>query len=265
MNMVYINKASPLSSARKSLDPLDVIEIVHGATDITSAWAVMSEKLGEAGFETCAFAIGNRNVDTPIGHPDTHYWGSFITDQFTQFMTARPEMQKITPALQLVRRANKPLMFFGDELTVPEKTDLHKEFNKFMQSFNLKGRVMAPFNEPDDDRTMAVGWWDFGKNGNARKLWERKGLEFSLAAAYFAEGVRDDLDPVGKGYEPLSSRERECLLWVAAGRRTGEIAHLLSISEATVNEYLSRAMRKLGASTRSQACAKAILRGVFTP
>lgn len=55
----------------------------------------------------------------------------------------------------------------------------------------------------------------------------------------------------------LSSRERECLRWAAAGKTTDEVALILGLSRETVRIYFKRAMRKLGASTRTQAVARA--------
>lgn len=62
----------------------------------------------------------------------------------------------------------------------------------------------------------------------------------------------------GKGdqsFKTLTTRERECLLWAALGKRTKHIAAILGISQATTNEYISSAMNKLDASTRAQAVA----------
>jgi DNA-binding CsgD family transcriptional regulator len=64
---------------------------------------------------------------------------------------------------------------------------------------------------------------------------------------------------------PLAPRERECLLWVAAGLSSKRIAHKLGLSLHTVNEFISNAMRKLGATTRAEATAKAISGKLITP
>jgi len=79
------------------------------------------------------------------------------------------------------------------------------------------------------------------------------------AAGYFFEGlavndIRNDPD-----FRPLSPREKQCLTWCAAGRMTSEISAIMSISEATVNEYIANAVKKLKASNRAQACSRALL------
>jgi LuxR family maltose regulon positive regulatory protein len=59
----------------------------------------------------------------------------------------------------------------------------------------------------------------------------------------------------------LSKRERQVLELVAAGNTTKAIAERLSISEPTVKWHVSRAARKLGAQSRTEAVALAIGRG----
>jgi DNA-binding CsgD family transcriptional regulator len=57
----------------------------------------------------------------------------------------------------------------------------------------------------------------------------------------------------------LSTRERECLRWVASGKTDWEISKILTISEKTAQEHVGRALAKLKAATRAQAVAIALL------
>lgn len=59
----------------------------------------------------------------------------------------------------------------------------------------------------------------------------------------------------------LTSRERECLLLLAKGFRTARIAEHMSIQAVTVDLHLRNARAKLGARTREQALATAIVTG----
>jgi LuxR family quorum sensing-dependent transcriptional regulator len=56
----------------------------------------------------------------------------------------------------------------------------------------------------------------------------------------------------------LTTRERDCLSWVASGKTDWEIGQILGISAATTKEYVNRAMHKLDAVTRAQAVARAM-------
>jgi LuxR family quorum sensing-dependent transcriptional regulator len=61
----------------------------------------------------------------------------------------------------------------------------------------------------------------------------------------------------------LSPRERDCLAFVADGCADWEIAERLSVAETTVITHVQNARRKLGARTRAQAVALALLAGLI--
>ncbi|MCX7303196.1 MAG: LuxR C-terminal-related transcriptional regulator [Hyphomicrobiales bacterium] len=63
--------------------------------------------------------------------------------------------------------------------------------------------------------------------------------------------------------DPLSDRERECLLWVAEGKTTEEVALILGVSGNTINSYVTNAIQKLSASNRAMAIATAIRSGII--
>lgn len=63
----------------------------------------------------------------------------------------------------------------------------------------------------------------------------------------------------------LSTREREILQWVAAGKSQQDVADILSISPRTVDVHLRSAREKLGALTTPQAVARAVTRGLIYP
>lgn len=61
----------------------------------------------------------------------------------------------------------------------------------------------------------------------------------------------------------LSSREREVLQWIAAGRRQLDIAGTLGLSERTIENHLRRIRLRLGAKTTAEAVRIAIRAGII--
>ena len=70
--------------------------------------------------------------------------------------------------------------------------------------------------------------------------------------------ITDDTTP-----NLLSSAERKCLVWCAKGKTSYEMGLILGLSEHTINHYLGRVLKKLDVSTRAQAVAAAIKKGVI--
>ena len=62
----------------------------------------------------------------------------------------------------------------------------------------------------------------------------------------------------------LSSRERECLQWAAAGKTIEDTATILNLSTGMVRNYLDSARHKLGCLTKPQAVARALQLGIIS-
>lgn len=60
---------------------------------------------------------------------------------------------------------------------------------------------------------------------------------------------------------PLTARQLECLRWAGEGKSSVDIACILEISAATVNEHLRDACKRLDVRTRVQAIVEAYRNG----
>ena len=67
----------------------------------------------------------------------------------------------------------------------------------------------------------------------------------------------------GEDRPHLTTREIECLRWVARGKDTTDIAIILNISPHTAREYLKSARYKLDCVTSAQAVSKAVKLGLL--
>ncbi len=61
----------------------------------------------------------------------------------------------------------------------------------------------------------------------------------------------------------LTTREKECLKWVARGKTSWEIAFILGISENAINFHIKNIFRKLDVSTRAMAVFQASQLGLI--
>lgn len=102
--------------------------------------------------------------------------------------------------------------------------------------------------------------WLAGKDPNLEKD-ARQAIE--IIALFAASKAQTLCHPshVESRTSKLTSREREVLQWISAGKTSWEISVISRLSERAINKILSGAMIKLDAVTRAQAVVNAIRLG----
>ena len=147
----------------------------------------------------------------------------------------------------------------------PHETEETENILNFMKAtIDLGSGVGFPVFMPDGTRIGGVNIGFSGTLEDLDKLPTTDVLAGMMAAT--ATHTRSHALRNGDIRTPrLSPRERECLLFLAAGMRTKEISQKLNLSDATVAFHISNAKRKLGADTREQAVARAIVLGAISP
>jgi len=138
------------------------------------------------------------------------------------------------------------------------------------------GLEVAPLLRGELPEVRILVLTTFGRPGYLRRAFENGASGFLLKdapAARLAEAIRTvadggrAVDPalaaaaIAEGESPLTAREHEVLAAAAGHDTAGDIAAALHLSEGTVRNYLSSAMRKLGARNRSEAIDVAVEKG----
>lgn len=123
--------------------------------------------------------------------------------------------------------------------------------------FGLKDGLT--FGALDEDQLIGT---TFSFAGKTIENNERTKTIITYAVTHLSEALKKLLYQKGhKQHKLLSPREKEILLWMKEGKTSWEISTILGIAERTVNFHVSNARKKLNASNRSQAIAKAIAMG----
>ena len=86
---------------------------------------------------------------------------------------------------------------------------------------------------------------------------QRVRVALQLATVYFHARLLAFRDTYLPCDEQLTSRQRECLHWVGAGKSDWEIGEILGISETTVHTHVENAKRLYKVPTRIQAVVEA--------
>ena len=105
-----------------------------------------------------------------------------------------------------------------------------------------------------------------GPRDEWRKLRRQIVGDLQTAAVHFHDSVmRSSTVTALMKLPALSTREREILQWVAAGKSQQDIGDILSISHRTVEVHIRSAREKLGALTTAQAVGRAVRMGMISP
>jgi LuxR family quorum sensing-dependent transcriptional regulator len=94
-------------------------------------------------------------------------------------------------------------------------------------------------------------------------LSEKNAPGLHLLSLYAFDRIQQLAAPRPEPKPKLTARERELLAWSAQGKSAWEIGEILKVSKRTVDEHAHTAMRKLGATNRTQAVAMAIRHRLF--
>jgi LuxR family transcriptional regulator, quorum-sensing system regulator BjaR1 len=99
----------------------------------------------------------------------------------------------------------------------------------------------------------------FSMSGANLDLSPRTKPALHLMTMYAFERARLLLAPVSRRTaELLTPREREALMWAAAGKSAADTGEILGITERTVTAHIVSACQKLDATNKTQAVARAL-------
>lgn len=214
--------------------------LVHAMRGITS----------ELGFEHCSYVL---RQPLPIAQPAMH-WGSTYPQAWLDRYMERNYFE-IDPLVQRALGSDVPVVWSDRSI------ERSPEFWEEARSFGINhGWAVS-----SRGRDHAVGLLTVAREHNAVSAKELEQSEMRLLwLAHAMHGVASLLPGLAQApVEPLSAREREVLLWSAAGKTAEEIGLILAISSRTVTFHINRCIAKLGAANKTEAVSKALVLGLL--
>jgi len=156
----------------------------------------------------------------------------------------------------LARVACKPFRFSDAPYDLTESRG-HQRFMQALGTFGMGKGLIVPVGRPAN--APACVWLA----GNSPDLNDGPIKAIELMALFVASKARAlSRPPDGCPHtSTLTSRQREVLQWISAGKTSWEIAAILGLSERAINKIIAEAMIKLDAVTRAQAVVSAIRMG----
>lgn len=241
---------------------LRLVDAIYDAGVGSEDWLVVLRRLADVlGGE----AVVLRRIGADPGVP-----AAIATETDPAYVQSyQAHYHQLLPILPILHRLPAGSVF-ANSMLVPDAEYQRTEFyNDFMHPQGKdRGLYWVDFNQRDLSVMLSL-WrprrrpdWDEGQIRFLRALAPHLGralrIERSLLAAKDPGPIAPGLAGLG-----LTPRERDCLAWVARGASSKEAARHLALSVYTVNEYIAAAMRKLHATSRTEAVAMALAHGLI--
>jgi DNA-binding CsgD family transcriptional regulator len=133
-----------------------------------------------------------------------------------------------------------------------KNTNIPDDLRNLKQAFGIRVSVNLPAQAADGHRLL---FWFCGTRAllGSAEINELAMLTLHALDAYNRVSSSKTTD-----HPPLSAREREVVRWTSQGKTSIEIGQILSLSDHTVNAYMTSAIKKLDCVNRTQLVAKAI-------
>ncbi len=156
------------------------------------------------------------------------------------------------PILPRLNKSILPQTWYLRDSECPNGRDFPPAMRELMARYDLMTGLMFPVTSIDGNRFF------LRYDGDRARLSQVEINELNMISLH-AFDVFDRMrraEMVSPGI--LSARELEVLRWTAQGKTSIEIGQILSLSDHTVNAYMTNAIKKLDCVNRTQLVAKAI-------
>ncbi|MBO9099095.1 MULTISPECIES: helix-turn-helix transcriptional regulator [unclassified Rhizobium] len=164
----------------------------------------------------------------------------------------RGHLLRIYPLVGRDRDSAIPRCWNLAERAPSPEMEFPRELRTFLESRGLTMGMHFPVNASDGERLA------FSMAGNRNNLSQAELNELCIillhAATAYNSIKRNGNEPAAM----LSAREMEVVRWTAQGKTSVEIGQILTLSDHTVNAYMTNAIKKLNCVNRTQLVAKAI-------
>jgi DNA-binding CsgD family transcriptional regulator len=168
------------------------------------------------------------------------------------------QFDKIDPIIA-EHRLSFDLQYWADSY---EKHKVHKEFVACAEDHGLKAGYSYGLKTESGDTASL-----FSFAGRSMERSRRTFLILRRIVPHLHQALVRIVNPLHRipqvTYPKLSPREREVLRWIKEGKTTSEISSILTISERTVKFHVRDILRKVHASTRAQAVAISLEKGLI--
>jgi LuxR family quorum sensing-dependent transcriptional regulator len=234
-------------------DALDFIEGLDSHTSASGAMDALEVAFGRFGFETI--------IVTGLPNPDQKFSQMVMAKRWpTEWFKLYTDnnYDRVDPVVRLCRRSVNPFEWGEAPYDAEREPGAAEVMNRAKEFRMARGFIVPIHGLTGFAAAVSLGGVDLDLNVRSKPA-------LHLMAMYGFDRIRSLLDPVPGPPVRLTAREREVVAWASQGKSAWEIGEILHITQRTVEEHLTNAARKLGASNRTHAVAIAIRTNIINP
>jgi DNA-binding CsgD family transcriptional regulator len=164
----------------------------------------------------------------------------------------RGQLFRNCPMLTRLRDSAMPQSWHLREKAQIPEMEFQRDLKGLLNNYKMPMGITIPMNSSDGQRLV---FWFAGDRGNLGQAETNELVMITIQALDSYNNLKR-----GDASTPhsLSARELEVVRWTAQGKTSIEIGQILSLSDHTVNAYMTNAIKKLDCVNRTQLVAKAI-------
>ena len=232
------------------LSTLQDIEQASTSDDVVEAFA---EFVGSFGFTSIAISQFANPARIPL---DQRISVSTWPQEYAALRSLNPE-EIHDPIISFALRSRKPFLW---REAFDHADTYGKQMMNVARDFDMGDGIVFPIHSTD---SLPGG---VSLSGDTSEISEMDKSELYLTAIQTYMKLEKLLGPFPFDIEVnLSKREKEVLHWAAAGKSKWEISQILSLSEKTIEHYISAARKKLNAVNTTHAVSTAISKELIMP
>lgn len=241
-------------SRKEANDLLNIIDLgLHCQTEEDLRRLVLSlQDLVTFEFTLCALSVTSCSSADPYRIVNVSYPVSWLELYMSE------HLDKIDPVMA-EHRLSFGLQYWADSY---KKHEAEKKFVACAEDHGLKAGYSYGLKVEGGKRASLFSFAGRSMERSRRDCCILKRIVPHLHQALVRIAAPLD-SPPEMPYKKLSPREKEVLLWIKEGKTTSEISSILKISERTVKFHVRDILRKVHASTRAQAVAVGLEKGLI--
>lgn len=238
----------------------EAFEAISSGADVMERWRHLLEFFGRHGADQVNYAVLDTLSFERECAPVTNF-SSMDAGWIKYYLENRLDLHD--PHVRFVRERRHLPYRWNAKVAAQLADNKEQEVIALAAEAGLRSQINVIVEDPVGGRNP-IGGMSIGSSNcdddYFRSISGKESLLLTVALLFHNQNIgeirREQVDA-----KPLTSRERDCLTFVALGLRTTSIAERLHISEVTVEMHLRNARHKLRAATTAQAVARAMTFG----